>query len=342
MQAVKDQQLNQPEFPKPRIAISDCLLGTECRYNGGHAQYDFVRYKLADYVEFKRFCPEAAVIGTPRETVRLVGFEGQIRVIGPKSGNDYTDGLQDYTDKKMNFLIKQNIDGAVVKSRSPTCGLERIKVYRPTGEWFGSNDPMDMGLFTKNLRQNFPQIAIEEEGRLQDAWLRENFMMHIFSAARWREFIDNEPTVAGFQAFHRDHKYLLLSKNEAAYRKMGPIVAKANKNHLNESLQAYGEFFLEAVGSKTTRGKMINTIEHMYAYFKEDLSDAEKGFYQQTLGEFQLGIVPLVSLMKLIEGWIYRYGCDYLATQKIIHPYPAELALRSNVNAFREGKKERK
>ncbi|BBP44974.1 hypothetical protein THMIRHAS_03470 [Thiosulfatimonas sediminis] len=342
MQTQDQQSLAKPHFPKPRIAISDCLLGTECRYNGGHAQYDFVRYKLADYVEFKRFCPEAAVIGTPRETVRLVAVEGQVRVIGPKSGQDYTDGLQDYTDKKMHFFHKQNLDGAVVKSRSPSCGLERIKVYRPSGEWFGSKDPVDMGLFTRNLCENFPHIAIEEEGRLQDAWLRENFMLHIFSAARWREFFESKPTVAAFQAFHRDHKYLLLSKSEALYRKMGPIVAACTKENLAENLQAYGALFLAAIGTKTTRGKMINTIEHMYAYFKEDLSAPEKAFYQQTLSEFQQGIVPLVSLMKLLEGWIHRYGCEYLATQKIIHPYPAELALRSTVNAFREGKREQK
>ncbi|MBO1923179.1 DUF523 and DUF1722 domain-containing protein [Thiomicrorhabdus sp. 6S3-12] len=329
----------QVAFPKPKIAVSDCLLGTECRYNGGHAQYDFVRYKLADYVEFKRFCPEAAVIGTPRETVRLVGVDGQIRVMGPKSGSDYTDGLQDYTDKKMRFFHQQEIDGAVVKSRSPSCGLERIKVYRPTGEWFGSQDPMDAGLFTKNLRREFPMIAIEEEGRLQDAWLRENFMLHIFSAARWREFVHGDPSVADFQAFHRDHKYLLLSKNEGLYRKMGPIVAEAGTANLAESLQRYGELFLQAVGTSTSRGKMVNTIEHMYGYFKDQLGESEKEFYQQTLAEFKLGIVPLVSVMKLIEQWIHHFGSDYLATQKIIHPYPAELALRSSVNAYRDFKK---
>ncbi|MBN2647968.1 MAG: DUF523 and DUF1722 domain-containing protein [Thiotrichales bacterium] len=325
-------------FPKPKIAISDCLLGTECRYNGGHAQYDFVRYKLAEFVEFKRFCPEAAVIGTPRETVRLVDINGQVRVIGPKSGSDYTEGLQDYTDKKMRFFHKQAIDGAVVKSRSPSCGLDRIKVYRPNGEWFGSKDPVDMGLFTKNLRQQFPLIAIEEEGRLQDAWLRENFMLHIFAAARWREFALSQPSVAQLQAFHRDHKYLLLSKNEALYRQMGPLVAQANAVNFDAVLTEYAALFLAAVATATTRGKMINVVEHMYAYFKDRLGEGEKAFYQQTLAEFKLGIVPLISLMKVLEQWIHHFGSEYLATQVILNPYPAKLALRSSINAYRDFK----
>jgi len=322
-------------FPKPKIAVSDCLMGTECRYNGGHAQYDFLRKRLAEFVEFKRFCPEAAVIGTPRETVRLVGMPEGIRVIGPKSGQDYTDGLQEYTDKKLNYLHKENIDGAVVKSRSPSCGLERIKVYRPTGEWFGSNDPMDSGLFTKNLREQMPQLAIEEEGRLQDAWLRENFIMHIFAAARWREFLESKPTLAQLQAFHRDHKYLLMSKHDATFRELGSIVAQARKESLESDLEIYQGKFLQALQYRSSRGKMINAIEHMYGYFKDKLNQAEKEHYLETLEEFKQGIVPMISVMKVLEQFLSHYGNNYLATQVLLHPYPAKLALRSNLNAYR-------
>ena len=326
---------SQINFPRPKVAISDCLMGVECRYNGGHAQYDFVRNELAEYVDYKRFCPEAAVMGTPRETIRLVGTEAGIRVVGPKSGNDYTDGLQEYNDKKVAFMVKENIDGAVVKSRSPSCGLERIKVYQPTGEWYGSKDPLDMGRFTKTLRDALPTIAIEEEGRLQDAWLRENFIMHLFSAARWREFVESEPSLAQLQAFHRDHKYLLMSKHDATFRELGSIVAQARKETLSEALSEYQVKFLDIMQQRSTRGRMINAMDHMYGYFKDQVNEAEKQHYLETVEEFRLGIVPMISVMKVLEQFIHHYGNDYLATQVVLHPYPAKLALRSKIGAYR-------
>lgn len=330
--------MQKPEFPRLKIALSDCLHGTECRYNGGHAQYDFVRHELSKYADFFRFCPEAAVMGTPRETIRLVGVDSQIRVIGPKSGNDYTEGLQKYTDSKIDFLQKQDIDGAVVKSRSPSCGLERIKVYRPTGEWYGSKDPMDQGLFTKNLQQRLPNLFIEEEGRLQDAWLRENFMLNLFTRARWREMLEKQqenPSVKVFQDFHRDHKYLLLSKDPALYKEMGSLVANTSKLNAQEQMQSYEALLLQALQTRASKGKMMNTLQHMYGYFKHEVNEAEKELFTETLEEFKQGIVPLISVMKLLEQFISHYGSDYLQTQVIIHPYPSDLALRSRITAYR-------
>jgi uncharacterized protein YbgA (DUF1722 family)/uncharacterized protein YbbK (DUF523 family) len=322
-------------FPRLKIAVSDCLKGVMCRYNGGHAQDDFVKNQLAEYADFVPFCPEAAVIGTPRETVRLVDVNGQIRVLGGKSKTDYTDGLQAYTEKRVALIQQRNVDGAVVKSRSPSCGLERIKVYRESGEWFGSNDPMTAGLFTAHLHKTLPHLAIEEEGRLQDAWLRENFVMQVFSAARWREFVDSAPSVSQFQAFHRDHKYLLLSKSERLYRQMGPIVAQASADQLSESLARYGELFHQAIAQKARRSQMINVLEHLYGYFKNQVTPQEKAFFRETLEEFRQGTVPLITVIKILQQFIHHYGSEYLSTQIILHPYPPELALRSKVSATR-------
>lgn len=323
------------DFPRLKIAVSDCLKGVECRYNGGHAQDDFVKNQLAKYADFVPFCPEAAVIGTPRETIRLVDVKGQVRVLGSKSNTDYTDGLQDYAEKRVALIAQRNVDGAVVKSRSPSCGLERIKVYRESGEWFGSNDPMTQGLFTGHLQKTLPYLAIEEEGRLQDAWLRENFMMQVFSAARWREFLESEPNVADFQRFHRDHKYLLMSKNEAIYRQMGPIVAQADSANLTSALQQYAELFHQAIAEKAKRGQMINVLQHLYGYFKKQVSADEKVFFHDALEEFREGLIPLVAVIKVLQQFIHHYGSEYLQTQIIFHPYPAELALRSSISAYR-------
>lgn len=322
-------------FPRLRIAVSDCLRGTECRYNGGHAQDDFVNKHLAKFADFFPFCPEAVVLGTPRETIRLVGIGNEIHVMGSKSNSDVTEGIRNYTNKMVPKLLEQEIDGAVVKSRSPSCGLERIKVYQPDGQWHGSKDPMTSGLFTGELRNSAPQLAIEEEGRLQDAWLRENYMLQVFTNARWREFLASDPTLAEFQAFHRDHKYLLMSKNQELYREMGALVATTRKQNLPESLLGYQYKLYETMAFRTKRGHVRNVLDHIYGYFKKQITEDEKQHYIETVNEFYDGVIPLIAVIKILEQFVKHYGSDYLATQVFFHPYPAELALRSKITAYR-------
>ena len=322
-------------FPRLKIAVSDCLRGTECRYNGGHAQDDFVNHHLAKYADFYPFCPEAAAIGTPRETVRLVGIGTEVRVRGSKSTNDYTDGITQYNQQIIPKFVEKDIDGAVVKSRSPSCGMERIKVYRPDGQWYGSTDPMQAGLFTATLMEQAPQLAIEEEGRLNDAWLRETFMLRVFTKARWREFLQSQPTLKTFQEFHRDHKYLLLSKNESLYREMGALVATTKKHNLQESMLGYQRKLYELLSYRTKRGQVRNVLDHIYGYFKNEITESEKSHYHETVQEFYDGIVPLIAVIKILEQFVKHYGSDYLETQVFFHPYPADLALRSKITAYR-------
>lgn len=329
------------DYPRLKIAVSDCLRGTECRYNGGHAQDDFVNQELAKYADFYPFCPEAAAIGTPRETIRLVGIPNasntitEIRVQGSKSSNDWTDGIIDYTQKIIPKLLAKNIDGAIVKSRSPSCGIERIKVYQPNGEWHGSKDPMQAGLFTGSLRAAAPNLAIEEEGRLQDAWLRENFMTQVFTQARWREFLAEQPGLVELQTFHRDHKYLLLSKNERIYREMGPLIANARKENFEEILLEYQAKLFELLASRSSKGQVKNVLEHIYGYFKDQVTSTEKQYFIESVTEFMEGIVPLIAVIKVLEQFLNHYGSDYLKTQIFFHPYPADLALRSHVTAYK-------
>lgn len=322
-------------FPRLRIAISDCLRGTECRYNGGHAQDDFVNKHLAKYADFFPFCPEAPVLGTPRETIRLVNVDGDIRVRGTKTGRDVTDGIQTYNEKMVPKLLEQNIDGAVVKSRSPSCGMERIKHYRPTGEWLGSQDKMGQGLFTASLQSASPLLPLEEEGRLHDAWLRENYMMRVFTLARWRVWQESALTPARLQAFHRQHKYLLMSKSEQYYRQLGPIVAQARDENILDSVKMYDELLKTLLACHAKRGGMVNVIEHVYGYFKKSLSSPEKTLYRQTLDEFRQGVVPMITIIKLLQQFLSHYGSDYLEDQFFFQPYPSELALRSSISATR-------
>lgn len=322
-------------FPRLKIAVSDCLRGTECRYNGGHAQDDFVNDHLAKFADFYPFCPEAAVLGTPRETIRLVGIGSEVRVMGSKSNSDYTEGLQAYNSKIIPKILSHKLDGAVVKSRSPSCGLERIKVYQPTGEWYGSKDPMQAGLFTSDLQKAAPWLAIEEEGRLTDAWLRESFMMQAFTSARWRLFLEEQPTLAKLQAFHRDHKYLFQSKNEGIYRELGVLVANTRKDNLTDNLQDYESKMFVLLACRSKKGHVKNVLDHIYGYFKNQATPLEKEHYFETVDEFVNDIVPLIAVIKVLEQFLKHYGSDYLESQVFFHPYPAELALRSKTTAYR-------
>lgn len=322
-------------YPRVQLAISNCLLGVKCRYNGGHAQDDFVMDHLAMYVDFIPFCPEDAVMGTPRESVRLCRVEGEIRVLGGKSQSDYTDGLVHYNQQMVNNLKQHQIDGAIVKAKSPSCGLDRIKIYRPTGEWLGSDNGIGQGLFTQTLQQSMPYLAIEDEGRLQDAWLRENFVMQLFTQARWREFLASSPGLAEFQRFHRQHKFLLLSKSEAIYRQMGPVVANATLVSWDSSIEQYQNLLKQALASKTQRSAMLNVLEHLYGYVKDRVSPSQKELYRESLEEFRQGVIPLIALMKLFKQWVDEFAVEYLQDQWIFDPYPADLALRSDLSAYK-------
>jgi uncharacterized protein YbgA (DUF1722 family)/uncharacterized protein YbbK (DUF523 family) len=326
-------------YPQIRLAVSNCLLGVKCRYNGGHAQDDFITERLARYVEFIPFCPEDAAMGTPRESVRLCRVEGEVRVLGGRSGQDYTEGLLDYNGKMIARLVKKQIDGAIVKAKSPSCGLDRIKIYKPTGEWLGSDKGVGQGLFTQALEQAMPFIALEDEGRLFDPWLRENFVLQLFSLARWREFVASSPSVSGFQDFHRRHKFLLLSKNEVLYRKMGPIVAQTSLSNWDESIEAYQGLLQQILALKTQRGAMINVLDHLYGYVKNQVSDYQKSLYFESVEEFRAGVIPLIALIKLLRQWVAEFGVEYLADQWIFDPYPADLALRSDLKAFKDTQK---
>ncbi len=323
------------DYPRVKLAVSNCLLGSLCRYNGGHAQDGFISEQLAQYVDYIPFCPEDAVMGTPRESVRLCRIEGRIHVLGGRSQTDYTAELQAYNQQKIVQLQAMQIDGALVKAKSPSCGLDRIKIYRPTGEWLGSDNGIGQGLFTQALQQAMPWLAIEDEGRMQDAWLKENFMLQVFAQARWRTFVGAAPSVADFQAFHRRHKFLLLSKNEALYRQMGPLVAQATAANLALSLADYELLLHQTLATKSRIGAMINVVEHLYGYVKASLSPAQKGLYQETREEFRQGVIPLIVLMKLLQQWIAEFEVDYLADQWILAPYPSVLALRSDCAAFK-------
>ena len=316
-------------LPRIRVALSDCLQGRACRYNGDHALDSFVKQQLSKYADYYAFCPESAVIGTPRETINLISISDQLEVVGSQTGTNYKDALQSYVDLKVDYFTTQNIDAAVVKSRSPSCGLVDVKLYDEFGEWKSSPVEFTQGVFTQSLQSQNPYIAIEDEKRLHDPWLREQFLIQAFALARWRQFMASSPSLSDFQTFHQRVKYLLQAKNERIYRTMGPIVAQANKVNLPKSLLRYQQAYLRLMDSEMNRGQVENAFDHMLGYFKQKLSIHERTMYSEILAIFREEKGDLIHLVNAIQMFVDRYGSEYLQNQFILQPYPEELASSS-------------
>lgn len=315
-----------------KLGISSCLLGTMCRYNGGHAKDDFINDVLGEFFEFVPYCPEAIVFGTPRDAIRLYEEAGEIKVINSKSNEDVTKVLVDMAKKQAKDIATHGLCGFILKSNSPTCGLERVKVYDAkniSGEKRGS------GVFAQEITKLSPHLPIEEEGRLQDAWLRENFVMQIFAYEDLHTFLATNPDKKDLVQFHTSYKYLLYAKSHVSYKKLGNIVA--NKENIDTSLllQTYKEEFLKAINIKGSIKKTYNVLLHLFGYFKKLLSKEEKEEILASMEEFKSGFIPLIAIIKIINLYARKFDISYLQEQKFLNPYPKELALRSNIKAYK-------
>lgn len=315
-----------------KIGVSSCLLGNACRYDGSGAKDHFVVEELARYFELIGYCPEEPVFGTPRDTIRLVEIENKIRVHIGKNGEDVTDKIE---NSSIQFAKKAKADelcGFVLKSKSPTCGMERVKVYQPKN---APSEKKGVGLFAKELKEIYPYLPIEEEGRLNDPWLKENFLMQVFAYADLQNFLKQVTSFKELVAFHTSYKYLIFAKSEKAYKTLGKIVANHEKKELHEVLDLYRLDFLKAISEKSSIKKTYNVLLHIIGYFKKDIHKEEKEHLLSACNEYKEGIIPLIAVTKLINLYVTRFKEQYLKEQKFLNPYPKELSLRSDIKAYK-------
>ncbi len=315
-----------------KIGVSACLLGNRCRYDGSGSKDAFVVDELSKYFELKAYCPEEKIFGTPRDTIRLVEVEDETRVHIGKSGKDVT---RELLDSSVSFAKKAKADelcGFVLKSKSPTCGMERVKVYQTVN---APSEKKGVGLFAKELKKIYPYLPIEEEGRLNDPWLKENFLMQVFAYGELHELLSEELSLKELVEFHTCYKYLIFAKSEKAYKKLGQIVANHEKKEMDELLGLYKEEFLKAIAQKSSIKKTYNVLLHIIGYFKKLITKGEKEHLLEACEEFKKGIIPLVAVTKLINLYVARFDEKYLAKQKFLHPYPGELSLRSHIKAYK-------
>ena len=316
-----------------RLGISSCLLGTNCRYDGGHSRDRFITDMLGEYFEFVPYCPEKMVFTTPREAIRLVRIDDDIKVKTSVGNVDVTSKVVDISKELSNQIQDDDLCGFILKSKSPTCGLERVKVYPSKKN--AMSEKNGIGVFAKQIKDKYPSLPLEEEGRLGDAWLRENFLMQIFSYKNIFEFLKTNPSAKDLVAFHTSYKYMIYSKSHISYKELGQIVANHDKRDIKVVLEDYKHAFLKAISLKGSISNTYNVLLHLYGYFKKDISKDEKTEILDTFEEFKNGLIPLIAVIKILNLYIKRFEIDYLKTQIFLNPYPKELALRSKVEAYR-------
>ncbi len=312
--------------PRPiRIGISRCLLGEQVRYDGGHKRDSFLADTLGRHVEWVPVCPEVeAGLGTPREAMRLVGPSETPRLLTIKSGLDHTRIMERFSRHRVRELDAMDLSGYVFKQDSPSCGVEGVRVYHKQGLPAQNG----VGLFARIFQERFPLVPVEEEGRLTDPSLRDNFLERVFSYARWREWRRRRLTRQGLMDFHRRHKFLLLAHSRPHYEKLGRLVGNAKQHRPADLAQAYGRLFMEALQVKATVRKHVNVLQHMAGFFKSRLSQAEREEWQEVLQDYHRGLTPLVVPLTLVKHYVRRLDIRYLADQVYLNPHPKELMLR--------------
>ncbi|MHC4452494.1 MAG: YbgA family protein [Planctomycetota bacterium] len=310
-----------------RLGVSTCLLGEEVRFDSGHARDRFVTDTLGQWFEYVPVCPEVEIgMGIPRPTIRLVD-EGQgIRLVAPSTGEDFTERMTAFAEAKVAELMKLDLDGYILKKNSPSCGLERIRVYR--NEVPAQRN--EKGVFAAKLAERWPALPIEEEGRLNDPALRENFIERVFARNRWRKLVGRGLTRRRLVEFHTAHKLLMRAHNETGYRRLGRLVGSAGTIGDRELFAAYEEGFQGALRTKATVKKHVNVLHHAMGYLKTILGAVEKREILTTIEDFRHGVLPLVVPLTLLRYSIRRHDIEYLIGQLYFDPHPKELMLRNH------------
>ena len=313
---------------KIKIGASSCLLGNEVRYNGGHSHDRYVTGTLGQYFNFVGVCPEVeAGFGIPRETLRLVGDPESPRLLTSRTGKDCTETMLNWTQKRVKELAEENLYGFIFKSKSPSSGMERVKVYTEKG-FPGSNK--GVGLFARAFMSHFPLIPVEEEGRLHDAALRENFIERIFALQRWRQVAEQKKNRGRIVIFHTEHKLQIMSHSLQHYRNMGKLVARVKDIPLESLYEKYEAMFMQALALEATVKKNVNVLQHMAGYFKKQLSKDEKQELQEIIELYHQSYTPLIVPITLVNHYVRKYDREYLAKQYYLNPHPIELKLRNS------------
>lgn len=311
---------------KIKVGISSCLLGEKVRYDGGHKLDHYLKDTLGQFIEWVPVCPEVECgLGVPRESMRLVKVGDEVRLMTIKSKIDHTERMERWIKEKLKALENYDLCGFVFKSRSPSSGLYSAKVYDEKGNFIGKT----AGFFAKAFSEYFKNIPVEEDGRLQNPAIRENFIERVFIYHRWLEIKKSGFTYKKLIDFHTNLKLTLLSHSPKHYRLLGKFVAEGRKNK-----NIYEEYFselMEGLKLKATVSKNTNVLYHIVGYFKKHIDSDDKKELLEVIENYHKGLIPLIVPITLINHYVKKFNIEYLQNQFYLNPYPVELMLRNHI-----------
>ena len=308
------------------IGISSCLLGERVRFDSGHKNHSYITQTLAEYFDFRPFCPEVAIgLGIPREPIRLVAENpaGEVRCVGTKNPDrDVTEPLKAIASEQFEWI--SGLDGYIFKKDSPSCGMERVKVYtRDMPKRDG------IGIYAAEILRAFPHLPVEEEGRLGDAGLRENFIKRVFLYRRWRQLIDGNPSRNDLVSFHARHKLIYMSHNQNTARELGRVVAAIGDMSIEEFTEQYFSAVSDLLRKPANRKNHANVLKHIQGYLKRDLESDDRQELEQTIEQYRQGYLPLIVPITLLRHYFRKHPDPYIDQSWYMQPHPQELMLHN-------------
>jgi len=312
---------------KIKIGVSSCLLGEKVRYDAGHKLDRYITDMLGLYFEWEPVCPEVEYgLPIPREPMRLVGDPNSPRLKTIRTGVDHTEGMLKWAEKRLGELEKKELCGFIFKSRSPSSGMEGVKVYTVSG----MPSQRGVGIFGRAFKQKFPVTPVIDDGRLHDLGLRENFIERVFVYSRWKEFIEKGGLIRDLLAFHTEHKLLILSHSPKHFSALGQLIAKSKQYKPEDLKVEYIRLLMEGLRLIATVKKNMNVLQHIIGYFKNQISSDDKKELLEVIENYHKGYLPLIVPVMLVRHYVWKFDERYLKRQYYLNPHPMELMLRNH------------
>jgi uncharacterized protein YbgA (DUF1722 family)/uncharacterized protein YbbK (DUF523 family) len=312
---------------KIRIGVSACLLGEPVRYDGQHKHDHFITDTLGRYFDYVGVCPEVECgLGVPRETVRLVGDPANPRLMTTRSAIDHTERMQTWAARRVRELEQEDLCGYIFKARSPSSGMENIKVYNDKGGIAGKAP----GMFGQAFMAHFPTLPCEDEGRLNDPDLRENFIERVFALWRFRQAVRASPTLGALMTFHARNKLLIQSHHETLMREMGRDLAGLKAREARAYVPQYEAKLMRALKSRATVRKHTNILQHMLGYLRDRVDADDRKELAGIIADYHRELVPLIVPVTMLRHYVVKFGIEYLEEQYYLNPHPLELKLRNH------------
>jgi len=314
--------MSQVELEKIKIGISSCLLGEKVRFDSGHKRNAYINGILSNYFEFSAFCPEVEIgLSVPREPIRLVTFDDKVHCVGTRTKSlDVTEDLYQAADAQKAW--HQHLCGYILKNGSPSSGMERVRLYK--GDM---PDRSGVGLYAERLMKNFPDLPVEEEGRLEDAVLRENFIQRVYIYSRWKALMEQQPRMKDLTLFHARHKYIYMSHDQLLARQLGSWLAENHKTEMATLTSQYLSKMMALLKKNATRKNHVNTLHHIQGYLKKHLDAEDKQELTSTIKQYRAGLLPLIVPITLLRHHFRRQPHEYISDSYYMQPHPAELML---------------